>query len=593
MLEEDSDNADAQEQVTGSACTPSTIDTQTSGGCYILGRSPPTTPCAPPAASHSVQPPERAATVGKERAHPYSGNNARMHPSNKYYRQEPDFHELAERYPDLQQYVSTGADGRAHFDYTSWGGTKTLTATLLAADFGIEWDLPAGALVPTVTNRANYIHWLSDLLALSSPPGGVVRGLDIGCGANFIYCLLGASLYDWTMVGVDVTQVALEWARRNIDANPHLAKLLELRDNNITPTQDAVSTLPVNDGSAADGSQQQPRGILTPTLRGSSESFAFCMCNPPFFESMREANANPHTACGGTLAEMVCEGGEVAFVMQMVEDSEELQGRIHWFTTMVGKKSTLKALRKELHDRRVTALRTTEFAQGKTSRWAVAWSFTVDRSTNQKPLRAAGTAQSEAPQDGAATLAPVAAAKSAVSPLVVAARQATFAVEGAKADGRVLLQLLQRVASAQGATCKANPALWSLSASLPPLGPAEQGGGGATPASCSHTGPSGPGPHILSTGVPGGSDQDGSATQANKRHKPEPAVSPGPAGASGASSSGVSIQLQVFSRQRGKFEVVVSCQGALLGMALTRFQSFAAAVRNGVALLWAVPGGKA
>lgn len=62
-------------------------------------------------------------------------------------------------------------DGRAHFDYTSWGGTKTLTATLLAADFGVDWDLPAGALVPTVTNRANYIHWLSDLLALSSPAG--------------------------------------------------------------------------------------------------------------------------------------------------------------------------------------------------------------------------------------------------------------------------------------------------------------------------------------------------------------------------------------------------------------------------------------
>lgn len=56
-----------------------------------------------------VQTPERIATVGQQRVHPYSGNNARMHPSNKYYRQEPDFHELAARYPDLQQYVSTGS----------------------------------------------------------------------------------------------------------------------------------------------------------------------------------------------------------------------------------------------------------------------------------------------------------------------------------------------------------------------------------------------------------------------------------------------------------------------------------------------------
>jgi len=33
--------------------------------------------------------------------------------------------------------------------------------------------LPEGQLVPTVTNRANYIHWINDLLALSSPePNG-------------------------------------------------------------------------------------------------------------------------------------------------------------------------------------------------------------------------------------------------------------------------------------------------------------------------------------------------------------------------------------------------------------------------------------
>lgn len=36
------------------------------------------------------------------------------------------------------------------------------------------------------------------------------------------------------------------------------------------------------------------------------------------------------------------------------------------YTTMVGKKVTLKALRKELHARHVTAIRTTEFAQVRT-----------------------------------------------------------------------------------------------------------------------------------------------------------------------------------------------------------------------------------
>lgn len=65
----------------------------------------------------------------------------------------------------------------------------------------------------------------------------------------------------------------------------------------------------------------------------------------------------------GTPEEMVCSGGELAFVSQMVKDSIQLQGRVHWYTSMVGKKATLKQLRRMLHDSKVTALRTTEFVQ--------------------------------------------------------------------------------------------------------------------------------------------------------------------------------------------------------------------------------------
>ena len=67
-------------------------------------------------------------------------------------------------------------DGRAHFDFTSWEGTRQLTATLLQHDFNIKWWLPEGQLVPTLTNRANYIHWLHDLLLLSSPEGEARKG---------------------------------------------------------------------------------------------------------------------------------------------------------------------------------------------------------------------------------------------------------------------------------------------------------------------------------------------------------------------------------------------------------------------------------
>lgn len=61
---------------------------------------------------------------------------------------------------------------------------------------------------------------------------------------------------------------------------------------------------------------------------------------------------------------MVCPGGEVAFLSQMVRDSAVLRGRVHWYTSMVGKKSTLKAVKLALCEHGATAVRTTELAQG-------------------------------------------------------------------------------------------------------------------------------------------------------------------------------------------------------------------------------------
>jgi 23S rRNA (adenine1618-N6)-methyltransferase len=56
-----------------------------------------------------------------------------------------------------------------------------------------------------------------------------VRGLDIGCGANLIYCLLGAATHGWTMVGTDVAEVALASAAAIREANPQLAPRLDIR----------------------------------------------------------------------------------------------------------------------------------------------------------------------------------------------------------------------------------------------------------------------------------------------------------------------------------------------------------------------------
>jgi len=46
-----------------------------------------------------------------------------------------------------------------------------------------------------------------------------------------------------------------------------------------------------------------------------------------------------------------------------------------WFTSMVGKKSNLKYLVSKLWGFGVSIVKTTEFVQGRTYRWGLAWSF--------------------------------------------------------------------------------------------------------------------------------------------------------------------------------------------------------------------------
>ena len=262
-------------------------------------------------------------------------------------------------------------------------------------------------MIPPLTGRSNYIHWLQDLLDLSSPEGHPIRGLDVGTGANLIYPLLGARLCGWAFVGSDVSRGALAAAAKLREANPELADRIELRHVPMQPEQlrffdgegasDAVGgthQTDRRDGSPAPSADDDIRGVGAGILSGAiwdgDPLFAFSMCNPPFFESMEEAGLNPATGFGGTELEMVYPGGEAAFVLAMARDSTTVNRRVHWFTTMVGKKATLKSLRAALQTLGVRALRTTEFSQGRTSRWAVAWSWLVPEATAQVPLPRAG-----------------------------------------------------------------------------------------------------------------------------------------------------------------------------------------------------------
>lgn len=114
--------------------------------------------------------------------------------------------------------------------------------------------------------------------------------------------------------------------------------------SNVTRSRSAVSNSPRRGGKK----RCPQRGRPLPCLEAKQNV-------DPWVGAMRDA---------GTAAEMVCPGGEAAFVGAMVADSLQLGGRVHWHTAMLGRKSSLKALRATLYRHRATALRTTEFSQG-------------------------------------------------------------------------------------------------------------------------------------------------------------------------------------------------------------------------------------
>ncbi|KAK1559183.1 hypothetical protein Q3G72_011578 [Acer saccharum] len=90
---------------------------------------------------------------------------------------------------------------------------------------------------------------------------------------------------------------------------------------------------------------------------------------------MEEAGLNPKISCSGTPMEMVCPGGEKAFIPRIIEDSVALKQTFRWFTSMVGQKLNLKILTSKLWEVGATVVKTTEFVQGQACQWDLAWTF--------------------------------------------------------------------------------------------------------------------------------------------------------------------------------------------------------------------------
>lgn len=299
-----------------------------------------------------------------------------MHPKNIYRYETPNFRQLVDIFPELKQYTIKANDGHAGLDFRNWDACRELVKVQFTHDFGIIWTIPRPHLIPPLANRLNYLCFIHDLICLWSPdpknrPSYEYNILDIGCGANLVYPLLGTSYFGWSFVGCDIQMDALLIAARNRDSNPSVSPRIILKKVARQPSQ--------GDGQSATS------GILGSCLQ-DGDMFDACVCNPPFFSNENDMGQNPSTDYGGTHTEMVYQGGEECFVSEMVRDSEKHRASVAWFSTMVGKKKTLKNVKKLLYSLDDTVIRTNELVQGTTHRWVIAWSFIAPRHIQDMPL---------------------------------------------------------------------------------------------------------------------------------------------------------------------------------------------------------------
>ncbi|KAJ5407984.1 hypothetical protein N7509_001867 [Penicillium cosmopolitanum] len=277
------------------------------------------------------------------------------------YKNDVDFAALSLQSKEFAQYLKPNGQ----LDFNDSDAVRQLTISLLKQDFGLDVKLPEDRLCPPVPNRLNYILWLHDIVESTSKTSNIgndaeekVIGLDIGTGCCSIYPLLGCKTRpSWEFVATDIDENNARTAQENVKTNQLESRIRVIKTD--------------------------PKDALFPLDKIEQNSLDFTMCNPPFYTSREEMaqsseskSQQPSSVCTGADVEMVTKGGEVAFVTKMIDESLDLRDRIQWYTSMLGKLSSVTVLVEALIKHGNHNYAVTEFVQGsKTKRWALAWSW--------------------------------------------------------------------------------------------------------------------------------------------------------------------------------------------------------------------------
>ncbi|MFT4754359.1 MAG: 23S rRNA (adenine1618-N6)-methyltransferase [Salibacteraceae bacterium] len=302
---------------------------------------------------------------------------ASLHTRNRY-TGKYDFDILMGVEPALKPLVFVNEYGNQTIDFFDPNAVLALNKALLNQFYEVKlWEIPKGYLCPPVPGRADYIHHTADLLQRNNfgtiPSGGRVNVLDIGIGANGIFSIVSALEYGWSVIGTDIDEVAISSVSKTIEANEKLTELVQVR------------------------TQENPASILRGVIQ-LTDKFDLTVCNPPFHSSAEEAQKGtlrklrnlkkgavkkPIRNFDGVSNELWCEGGEIRFITDMINQSREFSTQCFWFTTLVSKHSNLRAIHKLLRQVKATKVETIEMGQGNKSSRIVAWTF-LDKSQQQE-----------------------------------------------------------------------------------------------------------------------------------------------------------------------------------------------------------------
>lgn len=298
-----------------------------------------------------------------------------LHPRNLH-RHGYDFPSLIESYPLLAPYVQKNAYGNLSIEFANPLAVKALNTALLKRYYNVsDWDIPQGALCPPIPGRADYIHYVAELLEFDVPDTNLTNKqtkialLDIGTGANGIYPLLACQIYGWRCVGSDINHQALANVASIIARNPALKDRFTLRT-------------------------QHDKNHIFEGIIQAKDFFDVSVCNPPFHASQEEAfksgqrklinlarHRDQQTAnssalnFGGLASELWCKGGERLFLKKLIKESHVFSTQCRWFTSLISKIDNVQPAKKLIRKLGAIDVREIEMKQGNKTTRILAWTF--------------------------------------------------------------------------------------------------------------------------------------------------------------------------------------------------------------------------